>query len=285
MKKTVIKRRKRVPAAAGSPSAQDRMTDQAAAEVLASVGRGHGTGSGAQTATEESAEEAEGQPRRKRPRKSKNERDQGDEGMEVDYQPTLGCMHYLRNVKVQCFDCHRWFTCRHCHDQARDLPFPHSLRRKLIRNMLCMICQTPQPAAEVCCNCGEWAANYFCEKCKLFDNDPNKSIYHCDDCGICRVGEGLGKDYVHCRRCNVCISIATSASHPCVERATEGNCPLCLVLLFESRTPVVSLPCGHYMHGECYKDLMAVTYKCPVCSKSAVNMELQWRKLDDENLQ
>ncbi|RMY37870.1 hypothetical protein D0865_13240 [Hortaea werneckii] len=28
--------------------------------------------------------------------------------------------------------------------------------------------------------------------------------------------------------------------------------------------------------------LMAVTYKCPVCSKSAVNMELQWRKLDDE---
>ncbi|KAI7094449.1 hypothetical protein KC352_g39446, partial [Hortaea werneckii] len=36
------------------------------------------------------------------------------------------------------------------------------------------------------------------------------------------------------------------------------------------------------MHGECYKDLMAVTYKCPVCSKSAVNMELQWRKLDDE---
>lgn len=27
---------------------------------------------------------------------------------------------------------------------------------------------------------------------------------------------------------------------------------------------------------------MGVTYKCPVCSKSAVNMELQWRKLDDE---
>ncbi|KAI6860720.1 hypothetical protein KC338_g6871 [Hortaea werneckii] len=47
-------------------------------------------------------------------------------------------------------------------------------------------------------------------------------------------------------------------------------------------SPLLGLPCGHYMHGECYKDLMAVTYKCPVCSKSAVNMELQWRKLDDE---
>ncbi|CAD0010345.1 unnamed protein product [Aureobasidium pullulans] len=28
--------------------------------------------------------------------------------------------------------------------------------------------------------------------------------------------------------------------------------------------------------------LMHVTYRCPVCNKSAVNMELQWRKLDDE---
>ncbi|KAL1296829.1 hypothetical protein AAFC00_004453 [Neodothiora populina] len=27
---------------------------------------------------------------------------------------------------------------------------------------------------------------------------------------------------------------------------------------------------------------MTVTYRCPVCNKSAVNMELQWRKLDDE---
>ncbi|KXL44023.1 hypothetical protein M433DRAFT_68766, partial [Acidomyces richmondensis BFW] len=196
--------------------------------------------------------------------------------------PMLGCRHYKRNVKVQCFDCHRWFPCRHCHDSATDLPFPHHLNRKKTQHMLCMLCQTPQPAAEVCANCGEYAAWYYCPKCKLWDNDSNKRIYHCDDCGICRVGEGLGKDYVHCRRCNVCISIQTSASHPCIERATEGDCPLCLVRLFESQTPVVSLPCGHYMHGECYRDLMDVTYKCPVCSKSAINMDVQWRKLDDE---
>jgi hypothetical protein len=36
------------------------------------------------------------------------------------------------------------------------------------------------------------------------------------------------------------------------------------------------------MHADCYKDLMHVTYRCPTCNKSAVNMELQWRKLDDE---
>lgn len=199
-----------------------------------------------------------------------------------DDEPDLGCMHYKRNVKVQCFDCQRWYPCRHCHDQSRDLPFLHALNRQKTQNMLCMLCQTPQPAAQECVNCGNYAAWYYCSKCKLWDNDTNKRIYHCDDCGICRVGEGLGKDFVHCKRCNVCISISTSAAHPCIERATEGNCPLCLMRMFEAKVPVVSLPCGHYMHGECYKDLMAVTYKCPVCSKSAVNMELQWRKLDEE---
>ena len=205
-----------------------------------------------------------------------------EDNVEEEGIAALGCMHYKRNVKLQCFDCHRWVNCRYCHDQSHDLPFPHNLRRKLTRNMLCMLCQTPQPAAETCISCGEYAAYYYCPRCKLWDNDSNKSIYHCDDCGICRLGEGLGKDYVHCKKCNVCISIATAASHTCVERATEGPCPLCLDEMFASRAKVVSMPCGHYMHGECYKDLMAVTYKCPVCSKSAVNMELQWRKLDHE---
>ncbi|CAL1715417.1 unnamed protein product [Somion occarium] len=101
MKKTVIKRRKRVPAApGGSPVAQDRvMTDQAAAEVLASVGRASlpsmPSGSGAApaggapgAATEESAED-EGerdsaqQPARKRRRKSgKMEKDRDDMDMD-----------------------------------------------------------------------------------------------------------------------------------------------------------------------------------------------------------
>lgn len=161
-----------------------------------------------------------------------NRQSDQDENMEDDDLPVLGCMHYKRNVKVQCFDCHRWFPCRYCHDQLNDLAFPHHLRRKLTRNMLCMLCQTPQPAAETCINCGEYAAWYFCPKCVLWDNDNNKSIYHCDDCGICRLGEGLGKDYVHCKKCNVCISIARSDAHTCVENATQGDCPLCLDDMF-----------------------------------------------------
>ncbi|KAI1796731.1 hypothetical protein LXA43DRAFT_879355 [Ganoderma leucocontextum] len=83
MKKTVIKRRKRVPAAAGAPSSptpQDRMTDQAAAEVLASVGRALPSGSaGAQT----ESEEEQPKKRTRRPRTSKA-RDKDAEGAEMD---------------------------------------------------------------------------------------------------------------------------------------------------------------------------------------------------------
>jgi len=114
---------------------------------------------------------------------------------EEDGGPVLGCKHYMRNVKVQCNDCRRWYTCRYCHDEVEK----HLLVRKEIRNMLCMLCSTPQPAAEYCRKCNELTAVYFCGICKLWDNDPRRRIYHCPDCGICRVGEGLGKDYVHCK--------------------------------------------------------------------------------------
>ncbi|CAD0040282.1 unnamed protein product [Aureobasidium pullulans] len=42
------------------------------------------------------------------------------------------------------------------------------------------------------------------------------------------------------------------------------------------------LGCAHYSRNVKVQYLMHVTYRCSVCNKSAVNMELQWRKLDDE---
>ncbi|TCD69108.1 putative electron transfer flavoprotein subunit [Steccherinum ochraceum] len=82
MKKTVIKRRKRVPAApGGSPTAQDRiMTDQAAAEVLASVGRARSNAEGG-TGTEASDDEGdEKQPAKKRARRSKANQEKEESG-------------------------------------------------------------------------------------------------------------------------------------------------------------------------------------------------------------
>jgi uncharacterized CHY-type Zn-finger protein len=110
-------------------------------------------------------------------------------------EEVLGCRHYKRNVKLQCYTCRRWYTCRFCHDDAED----HSLDRRKTENMLCMLCGLPQPTAQWCKGCGERAASYFCAVCKLWDNDSAKSIYHCYDCGICRIGKGLGKDFFHCK--------------------------------------------------------------------------------------
>lgn len=107
----------------------------------------------------------------------------------------LGCKHYERNVKLQCSTCKRWYTCRFCHDAVED----HALIRKETKNMLCMLCATPQRASELCINCGEISAQYYCNICKLWENRQNKPIYHCADCGICRRGMGLGKDFFHCK--------------------------------------------------------------------------------------
>ena len=112
----------------------------------------------------------------------------------VDEQPALGCPHYKRNVKLQCSACEKWYTCRFCHDEVED----HALIRRATKNMLCMLCGHAQAASGECQGCGQPAARYYCDVCKLWDDDPQKSIYHCDDCGICRVGQGLGKDFFHC---------------------------------------------------------------------------------------
>lgn len=110
-------------------------------------------------------------------------------------EPALGCQHYRRNVKLQCASCEKWYTCRFCHDAVED----HTLPRKETKNMLCMLCGCPQKASDCCIKCNESAAQYYCGVCKLWNDDPNKPIYHCNDCGLCRVGQGLGKDFFHCK--------------------------------------------------------------------------------------
>ena len=109
----------------------------------------------------------------------------------------LGCAHYKRNIKLQCSACFRWYTCRFCHDAVED----HMLNRRETKNMLCMLCGCAQPASEACALCNMRCAWYYCDVCKLWDDnpDPDRGIYHCDDCGICRVGKGLGKDFFHCK--------------------------------------------------------------------------------------
>jgi len=50
--------------------------------------------------------------------------------------------------------------------------------------------------------------------------------------------------------------------------------------MFTSPRPVVFMLCGHSIHQACYYEHMKSSYKCPICSKSTVNMETQFRNLD-----
>lgn len=192
----------------------------------------------------------------------------------------MGCAHYQTNCKVECPTCLKWFPCKFCHDgEVTD----HKLIRSDIKHILCMFCNVPQePEDNYCVNCENELANYFCPICILYDNDTTKDIYHCDKCGICRLGLGLGKDYFHCDECNICLSIDLKEKHKCLSNTTHCNCPICNEYLFTSVSKVVFMKCGHLIHQACYDELSKHSYKCPICKKTVVNVETQFRILDQE---
>ncbi|KAI9495454.1 zinc-ribbon-domain-containing protein [Zychaea mexicana] len=190
----------------------------------------------------------------------------------------MGCKHYQRKVKLEANCCKRIFPCRFCHDDASD----HNIIRHETKNMLCMMCMTLQPAAKMCSKCNVEAAAYYCDKCKLWDDDPKKSIYHCDDCGICRQGRGLDDDYFHCHKCNICMVMAMKGKHRCIERNLESDCPICGEYMFTSTTTVVFMQCGHCIHKLCYSAYIQTSYQCPTCLKSLGDMSEYFARLDRE---
>ncbi|RKO93496.1 hypothetical protein BDK51DRAFT_6642, partial [Blyttiomyces helicus] len=168
----------------------------------------------------------------------------------------LGCKHYQRGVKLQAHCCGNWFTCRFCHDEVSD----HQIKRHLTSIMMCMHCRTVQPASQDCANpsCGRRASRYYCGLCKLWDDDPRKHIYHCADCGICRIGKGLGRDFFHCEKCNVCMAI-----QKVINQTQSQKCP-----------------CGHCIHHKCHQEYIQTSYQCPTCQKSLSNMTSYFNRLD-----
>lgn len=224
----------------------------------------------------------------------------GEEDSDTEeLEASLGCPHYQRNVKLQCHTCRKWYTCRFCHDEVED----HHLIRRDTENMLCMICGHAQPAAQNCRKCEEQTAQYYCDICKLWDNDGKKSIYHCNDCGICRIGQGLGKDFFHCKvrrltpgfrqrpssrshdtnkpqTCCVCLPISIEDTHRCIERSTQCDCPICGDYMFTSPETVVVMRCGHSIHSKCLSEHSKSSFRCPICSKTIANMESTFRNLD-----
>ncbi|CAM9556797.1 unnamed protein product [Discosporangium mesarthrocarpum] len=225
----------------------------------------------------------------------------------------LGCPHYQRACKMRAGCCKKLFTCRLCHDQGSD----HIMDRQEVKEMLCMHCGTLQPVHSECRNSGcapslasakaqsdnknaqhnmpleastsegkgRRMARYYCSICHLFDDAPDKDIYHCPYCNMCRLGKGLGVDFFHCMICNACVSMEMK-NHTCVSKGLESDCPICGISLFNSTSRVKGLKCGHLMHLHCYKeyikrsDAREFWYRCPICRKSMDDMQEYFSQMD-----
>lgn len=173
-----------------------------------------------------------------------------------------GCKHYKRECLIKTICCNKWYQCRYCHDSNEN----HLLEdnRFLTKEMLCCNCKTFQLVAQNCVNCDTIMANYYCSVCKLWDNE--RQIYHCDECGLCRVGDK--QDHIHCNICSMCFLI--SADHKCVEGQGKDLCSVkdCKDKqpLFKSKQPLIESDCGHLIHSKCYFKMCGYGLVCLKCN-------------------
>lgn len=198
-----------------------------------------------------------------------------------------GCAHYKRRCKIRAPCCGEIFTCRHCHNDAKNTGEAcpskrHELNRQLVTTVVCSVCDTEQEVRHVCRHCGVRMGEYFCPTCKFYDDETAKQQFHCDQCGICRIG---GRErFFHCDRCGCCYHLDLRVrGHICVEKSMHHNCPVCFEYLFDSMRDITVLPCGHTMHLECLQEMQRhKQFSCPMCSKSICDMRDVWRQLDVE---
>ncbi len=185
------------------------------------------------------------------------------------------CQHY-KNKKCSQFHfdccqirdpCHRCHLARGCEQ-----------RPPLISSIICSECQVQQLPSQYCSNatCLVKFSNSYCEKCKIW---TDVEIFHCDKCGVCRVGKE--SEVFHCDNCEACFGIEGRSHHRCAKtKLKDTNCPICLESVHTAQKASNILPCGHVVHGECWKQ--AATrgeYRCPTCRKSLVNMRLVWNNI------
>ncbi|KAI8522748.1 hypothetical protein RHMOL_Rhmol13G0021100 [Rhododendron molle] len=142
----------------------------------------------------------------------------------------------------------------------------HELVRRDVSQVICAVCDTEQ--------------------------QTRKEQFHCDDCGICRVG-GREK-FFHCKKCGkrsdylpgyviIRLLVGLHDNHLCVENSMKNHCPICYEYLFDSIQSTTIMRCGHTMHKNCFDEMLVQNqYRCPICSKSVCDMSRTWERLDEE---
>jgi len=187
------------------------------------------------------------------------------------------CKHYQRKCSLVAPCCKKSYKCRICHDEVEN----HKLDRSSVRYIICVQCHLEQSVQTNCKDCGILFGKYSCLVCRLFDDNTDKGQFHCEGCGICRIG---GRDFFyHCPKCNMCISVQIKESHKCLADISRNNCPVCLEDIHTSRTQVHVPECGHLLHLSCLNGMLKHgSTSCPICNKSLLDMKEQWKMMDEE---
>ncbi|KAI9039524.1 zf-CHY-domain-containing protein [Aspergillus affinis] len=130
----------------------------------------------------------------------------------------LGCPHYKRNVKLQCFSCKKWYTCRFCHDEVED----HHLDRPKTENMLCMFTiatlanygittaarvSTIAMIVESAVSVKAWVKTFSTASQPMPAEFKNtRALVYCNDCGV----KSVVKYHWLGLRCDMCESYNTA---------------------------------------------------------------------------
>jgi len=190
-----------------------------------------------------------------------------------------GCPHYKRRCRLVCPDpkCDKVYTCRVCHDEQEE----HPLDRYNLKEVVCILCDERQPVGHSCIKCSSLFGKFYCKICHLF-MDVYKDTFHCEGCGLCRVGPR--ENYFHCDACSMCMPTSLGeGKHKCIEQTSRRNCPLCLQDIHTSRSSSHIPPCGHLLHLSCFNQLIGkALYACPTCNQSMVEMGVIWQYLDEQ---
>ena len=188
------------------------------------------------------------------------------------------CTHYP-NKKCDTFFfscCSKKYECVRCHKENEDHPFK-------LESIQCKECKTNQSCHHQCIKCNTQFSTSYCEKCGLFSNEEH--IYHCDKCGICRVGKE--EELIHCDKCDMCF---LKSIHVCKENEKiKKNCRCCFCNedIYGSMDAIYKLSnCNHYSHIKCaQQSLRNKSLKCGLCRKTFLKKKDAydiWRNIDIE---
>jgi RING finger/CHY zinc finger protein 1 len=85
-----------------------------------------------------------------------------------------------------------------------------TMDRCAVEVVKCLHCGLEQAVAQACAGCGVGFGEYFCRICRFYEN-KDRGQFHCEGCGICRVG---GRDrHRHCDICRVCYNVDFFSTH------------------------------------------------------------------------